>query len=158
MIPFLYAFGAKESYEIYILVIRGQLWPQRSYKGHLRSLSAIFQFSALFLYFEKVKIYFSWYIHIYVFSSFHWWYSFYFYDHSSILLEFIKLTSIYTMFNRTNNHGSFIYYVIAREFVLNLNWKIVWKTSHKIKTHNYGRIFQNSFFYLEIYWNKSELC
>ena len=139
-------------------MIRGQLWPQRSYKGHLRSLSAIFQFSALFLYFEKVKIYFSWYIHIYVFSSFHWWYSFYFFDHSSILLEFIKLTSIYTMFNRTNNHGSFIYYVIAREFVLNLNRKIVWKTSHKIKTHNYGRIFQNCFFFTLKYIGISQNC
>ena len=42
MTPFLYVFGVKESDEIVILVIRGQLLPQRSPKGHLRSFLAKF--------------------------------------------------------------------------------------------------------------------
>ena len=34
MTPFLYVFGLKESDEIDIVVIKGQLLPQRSPKGH----------------------------------------------------------------------------------------------------------------------------
>ena len=53
MTPFLYVFGVKESDEILILVIWGQLLPQRSPKGHLRSFSAKFSGLAPFLQFLK---------------------------------------------------------------------------------------------------------
>ena len=50
---FLYVFMVKESAEIVIFVIKGQLLPQRSPKGHLRSFSA--NFSGLAPYFGILK-------------------------------------------------------------------------------------------------------
>ena len=42
MTPFLYVLEVKESDELVCLVIRGQLLPQSSSKGHLRSFLGMF--------------------------------------------------------------------------------------------------------------------
>ena len=86
---FLYVFMVKESAEIVIFVIKGQLLPQRSPKGHLRSFLVIFfGFSALFWYFEKFQTHFWWYICILHDLLFLKRYSYYVLDHSLILYEF----------------------------------------------------------------------
>ena len=47
-----------ETAEIVIFVIKGQLLPQRSPKGHLRSFSAKFSGLVPYWYFGKFKIHF----------------------------------------------------------------------------------------------------
>ena len=58
MTPLLYVFRVKDLDAIVVLVIRGQLLPQRSHKGHLRSFPAIFldlaPFSDIFIRFKTI--------------------------------------------------------------------------------------------------------
>merc|ERR1712055_270166 len=79
----------KESDEIGILIIRGQLLSQRSPKCHLRLFSAKFSCLAPFLsIFKKSKYISDDIIGFYMISPFRTWYSFYLLDHSSIFYEF----------------------------------------------------------------------
>ena len=89
MTPFLYVFGVKESDEIGILVIRGQLLSQRSPKGHLRSFPPKFSCLApFFSIFKKSKYISDDIFGFYMISPFRTWYSFCLLDHSSIFYEF----------------------------------------------------------------------
>ena len=76
---FLYGFGVKESDAAVILVIWGQLLPQRSPKGHLGSFSAIFLgLAPFFSNLNKSKLISEDIFEFYMISSLKWWYIFYF--------------------------------------------------------------------------------